>query len=136
MMTVWLIDRFTGRRDVLMVRFDLQRQPILGVEIFRRRSLLAGDSGRIAKEAGWPIESTDDRVLLTAHGGGKAGDLCRELLAALGDDRRRLVRLSVRRQSPHLTVALDLPDPDASDPLETTRLGDRLVSIALAYGTR
>jgi hypothetical protein len=136
MMTVWLIDRLTGRRDLVLLRFDLERQPIWGAEIFRRRSLLAGDANRQAREAGWNAELTDDPKLAAAHGGGKAGDLCRELLAALGEERQRLVRLSVRRQSPHLTLALDLPDPATSDPLEVTRLGERLVTITLTYTTR
>lgn len=136
MMTVWVFDRFTGRRDLVMLRFDLKRQPIWGIEIFRRRSLLAGDSRRTAKEEGWEVAASDDAALLAAHGGGKAGDLCRELLDALGDDRRHLVRLSVRRQSPHLTVAMDLPDPDASDPADLMRLCDRLATVTLDYATR
>jgi hypothetical protein len=136
MMTVWLIDRFTGRRDLVLLRYDLERQPIWGLEVFRRRGLLAGDATRQARQEGWPIESSDDGGLRTAHGGGKAGELCQELLAALGEERRRLVRLSVRRQSPHLTVAMDLPDPTSSDPRELMRLGQRLATITLGYTTR
>lgn len=136
MVTMWLIDRVTGRRDLLMLRFDLDRQPIWGVELFRRRSVLAGEATRLVKREGWRVEPTADRGTLAAHGGGKASDLCHELLEILGEERRRLVRLSVRRQSPHLTLALDLPDPASSDPLATMRLGERLVAVTLDYSTR
>lgn len=136
MISVWLIDWFTGRRDLLMLRFDLDRQPIWGVEIFRRRSLLAGDARRQVTDAGWPVEPTGDPEVLTAHGGGRAEDLCRELLTTLGDGRWGLIRLSVRRQSPHLTLAVDLPDLATTDPLEVMRLGESLASVALAYSTQ
>ena len=135
MVTVWLTDRLSGRRDLLLLRCEFQRQPIWGVEIFRPRSVLAGDARRLATTEGWPVEPSDQADLLTAHGGGKAGELCRELLEALGDEHRRLVRLAVRRQAPHLTLALDLPDPAASDPQETMRLAERLATITLAYST-
>jgi hypothetical protein len=135
MMTIWLIDRLSGRRDLLMLRYDLERQPIWGVEIFRPRSILAGDSRRIATDEGWTIEPDHDPTLLAAHGGGKAGELCHALLAALGQDRRLLVRLSVRRQSPHLSLGLDMPDPASNDPADVMRLGERLVVVTLDYST-
>ena len=49
--------------------------------------------------------------------------------------RRRLVRLSVRRQSPHLSLGLDMPDPGSNDPADVMRLGDRLVAVTLDYST-
>jgi hypothetical protein len=134
MVTIWLMNRLTGRRDLLLLRFELRRQPIWGLEVFRARSLLAGDSRRLATQEGWPLEPNPPH-LLTAHGGGKAGELCRALLDALGEERRRLVRLGVRRRAPHLTLALDLPDPSKSDPAETMRLAERLATITLAYST-
>jgi len=135
MITVWLMDRLVGRRDLLMLRCDLERQPIWGLELFRPRSILAGDARRLAAEEGWPIEPSGEAALLAAHGGGKAGELCRALLDALGEEHRRIVRLGIRRRPPHLTLALDLPDPGSSDPHETMRLAERLATITLAYST-
>ena len=135
MITVWLMDRLTGRRDLLLLRCELRRQPIWGLEVFRPRSILAGDARRSATLEGWPIEPSGNGSLVAAHGGGKAGELCRALLEALGDERRRLVRLGIRRRSPHLTIALDLPDPVSSDPRETMRLAERLATITQAYST-
>jgi hypothetical protein len=136
MITVWLADLLSGRRDLLLLRYDFRRQPIWGVEIFRRRSILAGDARRYAAQEGWSIEPSADAELLTAHGGGKAGELCHELLEALGGDRRHVIRLAVRRQAPHLTLAFDLPDPATADPAETIRLADRLARVVLGYSTR
>ena len=139
MLSVWLLDRLVGRRDMLLLRCELRRQPIWGLEVFRSRGLLAGDARRLATQEGWPIappEEDDRRApLLAAHGGGKSGDLCRALLEAVGDERRRLVRLGIRRRPPHLTLALDLPDPSRTDPAETMRLAERLATITLAYST-
>lgn len=135
MLTVWLSDRLSGRRDLLLLRYELKRQPIWGVEIFRPRGLLAGEARRVAREEGWSIEPSADGRLLAAHGGGQAEQLCRELLAVLGERREGIVRLGVRRQAPHLTLALDLPDPSTTDPRDTMRLGERLAEITLAYAT-
>ena len=136
MTTMWLIDRLTGRRDMLMLRFDLERQPIWGVEIYRRRSILAGEARHAAKQSGWPIQLASDARLMTAHGGGKASELCADLLTALGVQQGDLVRLSVRRQSPHMILAMDMPDPASSDPADVMRLGQLLAEVALRYSTR
>jgi hypothetical protein len=136
MVTIWFMDLLTRRRDLLVLRFDLERQPIWGVEVFRRRSIMVGDARRLASEAGWSVVATAEPNVLAAHGDGKAADLCQELLAVLGEEeRRRLIRLSVRRQAPHLTYALDLPDFMRTDPADVMRLGERLAAIALAYST-
>jgi hypothetical protein len=135
MMTMWLIDRVSSRRDLIMLRFDLERQPIWGVEIYRRHSILAGEATHLAKRSGWVVQPSADGRLLIAHGGGKASDLCAELLAALGAEERGLVRLSVRRQSPHLTLAVDMLNPSSCDPAELLRLGERLADVTRTYST-
>lgn len=135
MLTVWLFDRLTGRRDLVMLRLDLTRQPIWGAELFRPRGILAGDGRRAAAEEGWAVDSAGEPPLLIAHGGGRAGELCRELGDALGPDRDRVVRLAVRRRSPHLILALDLPDPSSADPYASFRLARRLAEITLRYCT-
>jgi hypothetical protein len=135
MVTIWLLDRIVGRRDLLMLRCELPRLPIWGVEIFRPRSILSGDIRQTAKREGWPIESAASGPLMTAHGGGKAGELCSALLDALGDRRQEVVRLAIHRRAPHLTLALDLPDPTSADPRETMQLAERLATITLGYCT-
>jgi hypothetical protein len=49
-----------------------------------------------------------------------------ELIKALDTQRVRLVRLAVRRQGNHLTLALNVPDPAQFDPSDLTRLAHRL----------
>lgn len=135
MVTIWVLDRISGRRDLLMLRCELARLPIWGVEIFRPRSILSSDIRQTAKREGWPIESAGSGSLMTAHGGGQAGELCAALLDALGDRRQRVVRLAIHRRAPHLTFALDLPDPASADPRETMQLAERLATITLRYCT-
>jgi hypothetical protein len=137
MVTMWLIDRFRRRQDLLMLRFDLERQPIWGVEIYRRRSVLAGDASDLVRASGWAAQSLpNSNLMMIAHGGGQASNLCAELLTTLGAEHRSLVRLSVRRQSPHITLAMDLPDPTTSDPAAVMRLAERLAAVTIKYGTQ
>ncbi len=135
MVTVWLIDRMTGRRDILLLRCDLRKLPIWGLEIFRPRSILAGDARHRAKQEDWPVETWVDGGLVVAHGGGKAGQFCAALLREFEDDGRHLIRLGISRRSPHLTLAIDLPDTLKSDPRDTLRLAERLASVTASYST-
>ena len=52
--------------------------------------------------------------------------LAAELVQVLDSERSRLVRLAVRRQGNHLTLALNVPDPARFDPSEVIRLARRL----------
>jgi hypothetical protein len=135
MVTVWMIDRVTGRRDILLLRCDLRKLPIWGLEVFRPRSILSGDARQRAKQEDWPVELSPDGTLLVAHGGGKAGQLCASLLREIGNEGRCLIRLGISRRSPHLMLAIDLPDPARSDPRDTLRLAERLAAVTGRYST-
>ncbi|MCC6176486.1 MAG: hypothetical protein IT305_14360 [Chloroflexi bacterium] len=131
----WLFDLALGQRDLLLLRCDLRWQPIWGMEVFRPGSLLDADVRRLALVERWPVEPLAPGRLLVAHGGGRAAELCHRLLDALGEHRRRLVRLGIRRRAPHLTLAIDLPDPERSDPRAPFLLAERLATIVRDYST-
>jgi hypothetical protein len=102
----------------------LRTQPFAGLEVYRPGTLLAGDSRHLARLEGWAESPLDDLVIA---GPGEAPQrMAGELLEALAPERSRLVRLAVRRQAPHLTVALNVPDPARFDADDARRLAQRL----------
>jgi hypothetical protein len=110
---VWLWNRVRRRGDLLIVRAELRRAPAWGLEVFRPRSLLAGEGRRAAEAAGWPLEQGADG-LWRAHGGAGAAEQSERWLAALGEWRPYLDRLAVRREPPHLIVSLAVGETGAA----------------------
>ncbi len=127
----WLWNRLHGRRDMALVLITLEQAPPLPFELYRPGSLVASDSQHHAKMEGWGDEPLDEFHLAAPAGG--AVSLASQLLAAVGPDRDRLLRLATRRQAPHLTVGLSLPDTDRLPPTQLTRLIERLAA-SLAKG--
>ncbi|HEY7060902.1 MAG TPA: hypothetical protein VII06_05435 [Chloroflexota bacterium] len=104
---VWLWNRVRRRGDLLVVRAELRRRPVWGLEVYRGQSLLAGDARQAAIDAGWtPVQGADG--LWRASGGGAAAELSDRLLGALGPWAPHLDRLAVRREAPQLILTLAL----------------------------
>jgi hypothetical protein len=125
---IWLWNRRRGRRDLVLVQMGLRQPPRWGLELYRPLSPLAGDARHLARREGWEEAPLDE--LRVASPGPAAEALARRLLAELGPERARLVRLALRRQGTHLTLALDLPDPDRFAPEALPRLLERLAGVA------
>jgi hypothetical protein len=130
----WLINRLNGRRDMILVQLALRQQPIWGIELFRPRSVLAGDARHLAAQEGWVTEAFQE-LLLASPPGATSQKLAGELVAALGSRRGDLLRLAVRRRGLHLTLALNVPDPRRVQPADLTRLLQGLAGVALRYAT-
>jgi hypothetical protein len=121
---VWAWNRLHGRRDMVLLQATLRAQPLWGLEVYRPGTLLAGDSRHLARQEGWTEEAMDD--LTVAAAGEPPRRLAAELVQVLDAERPRLVRLAVRRQGSHLTLALNVPDPRRFEPGDATRLAQRL----------
>ena len=121
---VWPWNRLHGRRDMILLQATLQTRPRWGFEVYRPGTLLAGDSRHLARQEGWSETSLDE--LSIAAAGDPPRLLATELLDVVSSERRRLVRLAVRRQGPHLTLALNVPDPKRFDADDARRLAQRL----------
>ena len=121
---VWAWNRLHGRRDMVLLQATLRSQPVWGLEVFRPGTVLAGDARHLARQEGWPESAFEE--LRIAAAGGAPEKLASELVHMLHAERGRLVRLAVRRQGQHLTLALNVPDPARFDPSEATRLVGRL----------
>ena len=121
---VWAWNRLHGRRDMIVLQATLRFQPLWGVELYRPGTVLAGDARQFAQREGWPESALED---LRVGGAGPAAlALAADLVELVGGDRRRLLRLAVRRQAPHLTLALNVPDPVREDPVALAELTRRL----------
>jgi hypothetical protein len=130
---VWAWNRLHGRRDMVLVQATLRQQPLFGFEVYRPGSLLAGDARHLARQEGWDSSPLDEFVV--AAGGARPPQLAATLVAALAEERTRLVRLAVRRQPQHLILALNVPNPSTFNPAALTTLAQSLAAqIAQASG--
>lgn len=134
MVSLILTNRLLRRRDLVIFRCELPHQPIWGLEVYRPRTLLSGLAHREIEQQRWEEHDSLRPGLRVAHGGGKAAEMYAALLDIMGDRQDQLWRLSVRRQSPHLLLAIDMPELAAS-PSEMLRLLERLAEVVEPYST-
>jgi hypothetical protein len=135
LIAVLIVNRILRRNDLLLMRCELRQQPIWGLEVYRPRTLLSGLAQKEIEKEQWNVSelsSSDHRV---AHGGGKAEELCEALLNTLGEERSRLWRLAIRRQFPHVLLAVDLPEMTAEEAARYRDLVRRLVAALEPYST-
>ena len=122
---VWAWNRLHGRRDMIQLQATLRVQPTWGLEVFRPGSFLAGDARGFARQEGWD-ESPMEEFVVAAPSEAQA-QLATGLVQLLASDRARLLRLAIRRQDPHVTLALYVPDPANFDVAQASRLISRVV---------
>ena len=131
---IWLANRASGRRDMVLLQVSLRQQPIWGLELYRPRSVLAADARKFAIEEGW-TETALDGFRLASAGGPAMEKVARELIAELGDETPNLIRLAIRRRGLHLTLALNLPEPSRLTPERFSQMVDRLARALLRFAT-
>jgi hypothetical protein len=121
---IWAWNRLHGRRDIVMLQLTLRTQPMWGLEVYRPGTLLAGDARHFGRQEGWSESTLDELVI--ACGGDAPLRLAKELVGVVSAERGRLLRLAVRRQGHHLTLALNVPDPSTFDPRTASKLAEGL----------
>jgi hypothetical protein len=123
---VWAWNRLHGRRDMVLLQASLNQQPMWGLEVFRAGTLLASDARLFARQEGWPESPLGD--VIVAAPGDAPRQLASELLGLIDVERSRLVRLAVRRQGHHVTLALNVPDPASFDPTLFARVASEVAA--------
>jgi hypothetical protein len=131
---IWFLNRLRGRRDMILLQLTLDRRPIWGLEIFRDPSILAADARHRAREEGWQISNLGEHQLAAPDGEAPA-EFAQALHTALADQSRNLVRLAVRRQGVHVSLALNVPAPARLPPASFYQLIRDVVDVTLAYTT-
>lgn len=129
---VWIWNRLRGRRDMVLLQLTLDKQPIWGLELFRTRSLLSGDARHRARAEQW-TERALDEFRLASPGGAAPQELARRLLALLTPQRQDLVRLAVRRQGTHLTLAVNVPDLKRLSPAAFSQVAGEIARVTLSF---
>lgn len=131
---IWLLNRATGRRDMVLLQLSLRQQPIWGLELYRPGSVLASDARKYVAEEGW-TETVIDGFRLASVGGPTMEKIARELLAELGEQQPDLVRLAIRRRGLHLTLAMNVHHRSRMEPARFTQMVDRLARAILRFST-
>jgi hypothetical protein len=131
---LWLVGRWSGRRDWLMLSVTLDGVVKGAFEVYHPRRRGAADSAREVRELGWQTTALPGRPgLISAAPGPDGRALAQETLSALrGLD---VWRVRVRNKAPQLTMSLPVPAAETRTPLPVFPLIPELAGIILARGT-
>jgi hypothetical protein len=131
---LWLVGRWSGRRDWLMIGATVSG-PVKGAfEVYYPKRRGATDSAREIRSLGWQVAPSPGRPeLLCAAPGPDGRALAQEALSALRGVEVWHVR--VRNKAPQLTISLPVPASETRVPLPIFPLIPQLASIILARGT-
>jgi hypothetical protein len=130
---LWLVGRWSGRRDWLMVSVTVNGVVKGAFEVYHPKRRGAMDSAHEVRELGWPTAALPGRPELVSAAPGPDGRaLAQEVLSALhGID---VWRVRVRNKAPQLTISLPIPATETRVPLPVFPLIPQLAHIILARG--
>ncbi len=101
MLLLWIINRLRGKRDILVIKADLRLKPKTDLEV-TRRGWRAGRALKALEKEGWTIDSLNGMFIALKRDAEIASKLTSTLSAL------QLVRLSLRKRSPHLVANFHL----------------------------
>jgi hypothetical protein len=130
---LWLVGRWFGRRDWLILGVSLDGVVRGAFEVYHPKRRGAMDSAREVRELGWETATLPGRPeLLYAAPGPDGRALAQETLSALrGVD---VWRVRVRNKAPQLTISLPVPAAETRAPLPVFPLVLQLAEMILARG--
>lgn len=128
MLLLWIVSRFRGRQDLLVIKGELRRDPRWELELFDPGTPTGREGSRSAEAERWVVADAavppDFRWAYPAF----QGDPRPRWTGILEGLPFRLHRLSIRRVSPHLLVSLTPPPGEFP--------GDLLLKSLLAIGEK
>jgi hypothetical protein len=130
---LWLVGRWSGRRDWMVVSVTLNGVVKGAFEVYHPKRRGAMDSAREVRELGWQTMALPGRPeLISAAPGPDGRALAQETLSALrGVD---VWRVRVRNNAPQLTISLPIPADETRVPLPVFPLVPQLAETILARG--
>jgi hypothetical protein len=130
---LWLVGRWFGRRDWMMLSTTLDGVVRGAFEVYHPKRRGAMDSAHEVRELGWQTSALPGRAeLLYAAPGPEGRALAQEALSALrGLD---VWRVRVRNKAPQITLSLPVPTTESRVPLPIFPLIPQLATIILARG--
>jgi len=102
MLLLWIFNRLRGQGDMLVIKGDLRLKPKTDLEL-TRRGRRAGRAMRALEKEGWTVDSLNGMFIALKGDAEIASGLASALSEAAG-----LVRLSLRKRSPHLIANVHL----------------------------
>ncbi len=106
---LWLFNRLRGRRDMMSFRADLRTRPKIELEIVPRRGGMAKKILKAIEEEAWAKGEIEDADLMVLLRGREVTPLAERLTPLLRECAPHILRLSLRKQSPHFLANLSLP---------------------------
>jgi hypothetical protein len=102
MLLLWVINRLRGQRDILVIKGDLRLNPKSDLEV-TRRGWRGGRAMRALEKEGWIVDDLNGMFVALKGDAEIASRLTSRLSEAGG-----VVRLSLRKKSPHLVANFHL----------------------------
>ena len=106
---LWLFNRLRGRRDMMSFKADLRTRPKAELEIVPRKGRITKKILKAVEEGTWAKGKLEDTDLIVILKDGEVAPLVEKLTPLLRECAPHVLRLSLRKQSPHLLANLSLP---------------------------
>ncbi len=121
---LWVINRLRGQRDIVVIKGDLRLKPKTDLEV-TRRGWRAGRTMRALEKEGWTIDSLEGMFIARK----RDTEIASRLASALPEEAPGLVRLSLRKRSPHLVANLYLSEMGGVTAESLFRFLEKVVEI-------
>ncbi|MFQ6058194.1 MAG: hypothetical protein ACE5MB_04840 [Anaerolineae bacterium] len=131
MLLLWLFNRLRGRRDILVLRGNLRSRPKAELELVKARSRLGRRILSELRDKGWVREEWEAGLVL-AQRGKETAHMIEALAPLLTAYASHVVRLSVRKQTPHFLADFSLAGLERE---KAEEIFDGLKRIAAAAST-
>jgi hypothetical protein len=103
MLLLWIFNRLRGQRDTLVIKGDLRLRPKTDLEL-TRRGWRAGRAMKALEKEGWTIDILKGMFIALK----RDREIASSLVSTLSEEAPQLVRLSIRKRSPHLVANFHL----------------------------
>jgi hypothetical protein len=128
---LWLVGKFSGRQDWLIIRATLNGSVGPAFEVYHPRRRGAGDVSRAIRAVGWRAEVLPGHAgLLCASSDARGKALAGEILTALRNV--PIWRVGLQSEGPQLTVSLPVPTTETRPTLAVFVALPQLVKTVLA----
>ncbi len=108
MLLLWLFNLLRGRRGLLVIKSDLRSIPRTEVEILQKRNKIARKILKVLNEKTWARAEMEGTNLIVAKKGKDVAGLIERSPSLFKELTPYILRLSLRRRSPHLLVNFSL----------------------------
>lgn len=109
---LWGLTRSRGRRDILIIRAQMEATPRFELEAFDPKGWTTSSTERDLKQKHWtPLDLGLASPLLAYYSGSDGTSSAKPLIALAQRNGSSLVRLSLHRTIPNLEMHIRLPDP-------------------------